>query len=597
MWRRCRPALTSCTGAGRQVPPLRGSGGVQSGTSGMKSKKGLRSRLAQYGDEEFALFLRRGFLKGAGFTDEALDRPIVGILSTASDFNPCHATAGRLAEAVARGVRLAGALPFVFPTVSLHEAFSYPTSMLLRNLMAMDVEEMLRALPLDAVVLIGGCDKTIPAELMGAISADMPAIVLPVGAMLAGRHEGVRLGACTDCRRLWAAFRAGTLDAEALDRAHDHLMPTAGTCMVMGTASTMAVLAETLGFTLPGAATAPAVSSDRIRIAEATGKRAAEMAVTGGPTPRDIISRTALRNASVMLQAISGSTNALVHLAAIAGRAGIVYDLAELDRVGRDTPVLLNLRPAGDLFMEDFHAGGSLPALWRRLKHHLDLSAPTVNGERLGDVVARWPAWTDDEVIRPLERPVSPNQAIAILGGNLAPDGAAIKLAAATASLTCHEGPALVFDSLADLAARIDDPALPVTPQHCLVLRNAGPIGAPGMPEAGALPIPKKLGATGVTDMVRISDARMSGTAFGTVVLHIAPEAAAGGPLALVRDGDIIALDAPRRRLELRVDAAELERRRASWSPPGKPARGYARLYAERVTQANKGCDFDFLSE
>ncbi|HWN52008.1 MAG TPA: dihydroxy-acid dehydratase, partial [Xanthobacteraceae bacterium] len=257
-------------------------------------KKGLRSRLAQYGDEEFALFLRRGFLKGAGFTDEALDRPIVGILSTASDFNPCHATAGRLADAAARGVRLAGALPFVFPTVSLHEAFSFPTSMLLRNLMAMDVEEMVRALPLDAVVLIGGCDKTIPAELMGAISADMPAIVLPVGSMLAGRHEGVRLGACTDCRRLWAAFRAGKLAGADLDRAHDQLMPTAGTCMVMGTASTMACLAETLGFTLPGAATAPAVSSDRIRIAEATGKRAAEMAVKGGPTPRDIISRTAL---------------------------------------------------------------------------------------------------------------------------------------------------------------------------------------------------------------------------------------------------------------------------------------------------------------
>ena len=310
----------------------------------------MRSRLAQYGDEEFALFLRRGFLKGAGFTDDALDRPIVGILSTASDFNPCHATAGRLAEAAARGVRLAGALPFVFPTISLHEAFSFPTSMLLRNLMAMDVEEMVRSLPLDAVVLIGGCDKTIPAELMGAISADMPAILLPVGSMLAGRHEGVRLGACTDCRRLWAAYRAGKLAADELDRAHDQLMPTAGTCMVMGTASTMATIAETLGFTLAGAATAPAVSSDRIRIAEATGARAAAMAVTGGPTPRDIISRGALRNASIVLQASSGSTNALVHLAAIAGRAGLPYDLAELDRVGRDTPVLLNLE-AGRKFL------------------------------------------------------------------------------------------------------------------------------------------------------------------------------------------------------------------------------------------------------
>ena len=559
-------------------------------------RKGLRSRLAQYGDEEFALFLRRGFLKGAGFTDEALDRPIVGILSTASDFNPCHATAGRLAEAISRGVRLAGALPFVFPTISLHEAFSFPTSMLLRNLMAMDVEEMLRALPLDAVVLIGGCDKTIPAELMGAISADMPAIVLPVGSMLAGRYEGARLGACTDCRRLWAAFRAGKLDGAELDRAHDQLMPTAGTCMVMGTASTMACIAETLGFTLPGAATAPAVSSDRIRIAEATGKRAAEMAVAGGPTARAIISRAALRNASVILQATSGSTNALVHLAAIAGRAGLSYDLAEFDAIGRETPVLLNLKPAGSFFMEDFHAGGGLPALWRRLKDRLDLSVPTVNGETIGDIIARWPTWVDDEVVRPRDRPLCPSEAIAILSGNLAPSGAAIKLAAATPSLCTHEGPALVFDSLKDLAERIDHPDLAVTPQHVMVLRNAGPIGAPGMPEAGALPIPKKLGAKGVTDMVRISDARMSGTAFGTVVLHIAPEASAGGPLALVRDGDIIALDAGKRRIDLKVEAVELARRRAQWTPPQPPARGYTRLYVERVTQADKGCDFDFLA-
>src|SRR6201993_873314 len=359
-----------------------------------RSNKGLRSRLAQYGDEEFALFLRRGFLKGAGFTDEALDRPIVGVLSTASDFNPCHATAARLAEAVSRGVRLAGALPFVFPTVSLHEAFSFPTSMLLRNLMAMDVEEMIAALPLDAVVLIGGCDKTIPAELMGAISADMPAIVIPVGSMLAGRHEGTRLGACTDCRRLWAAYRAGTLTGDALGRAHHQLMPTAAACMVMGTASTMATLAETLGFTLPGASTAPAVSSDRIRLAEATGTRAVAMAKAGGPKPREIMTKAALRNAAVVLQATSGSTNALVHLAAMAGRAGLTFDLAEFDRVGREVPVLLNLKPAGNFFMEDFHAGGGMPALWRRLRDRLDLSAPTVNGETIGDIVARWPAWT-----------------------------------------------------------------------------------------------------------------------------------------------------------------------------------------------------------
>ena len=559
-------------------------------------KKGLRSRLTQYGDEQFALFLRRGFLKAAGYTDEALDRPVVGILSTASDFNPCHGTAARLAEKAAAGVRLAGGLPFVFPTISIHEAFSFPTSMLLRNLMSMDTEEMLRALPVDAVVLIGGCDKTIPAELMGALSADIPAIVLPVGPMLAGRHEGTRLGACTDCRRLWAAFRAGTLDQQSLDRAHDNLMPTSGTCMVMGTASTMASIAETLGFTLPGAATAPAVSAERMRIAEATGTRAVAMAEAGGPRPREILTRAALRNASVVLQAISGSTNGIVHLAAIAGRAGIRYDLAELDAIGRDVPVLVNMKPAGEYFAEDFHAGGGVPALWRRLRSQLDASARTVLGETLDDVVARWPDYVDDEIIRPLNRPVVEGEALAILTGSLAPDGAVIKLSAATKSLTQHEGPALVFDSLDDLARRIDDPDLKVTPDHCLVLRNAGPIGAPGMPEAGALPIPKKLGSRGVKDMVRISDARMSGTAFGTVVLHAAPEAAAGGPLALVRDGDVIRLDAKGRRIDLEVAPDELARRRAAWSPPAKPPRGYRRLYVDHVTQAGDGCDFDFLT-
>jgi dihydroxy-acid dehydratase len=413
--------------------------------------------------------------------------------------------------------------------------------------------------------------------------------------MLAGRHEGVRLGACTDCRRLWAAYRAGKLDAQSLDRAHDQLMPTAGTCMVMGTASTMACLTETLGFTLPGAATAPAVSSDRTRLAEATGTRAAQMAVTGRPRPRDLLSKAALRNASVVLQATSGSTSALVHLAAVAGRAGIAYDLAEFDKVGRDVPVLVNLKPAGEYFIEDFHASGGVPALWRRLRDKLDLSATTVSGETLADIMSRWPAYNDDEVIRPLDRPVFPSQAIAVLTGNLAPNGAAIKLASATPKLITHQGPALVFDSLEDLANRIDEPTLTVTPDHCLVLRNAGPIGAPGMPEAGALPIPKQLGSKGVTDMVRISDARMSGTAFGTVVLHVAPEASAGGPLALVHDGDLIRLDAPARRLDLLVDDAELQRRRAAWKPPEKPPRGYTRLYVERVTQADKGCDFDFL--
>jgi dihydroxy-acid dehydratase len=386
------------------------------------------------------------------------------------------------------------------------------------------------------------------------------------------------------------------LSAADLDRAHDNLMPSAGTCMVMGTALTMACLAETLGFMLPGGATAPSVSAERMRLAEATGERAVAMARAGAPRPREVLSPAALRNAAVVLQATSGSTNALIHLAAIAGRAGLTFDLQEFDRVGRDTPVLVNLKPAGEHFAEDFHAAGGVPALWRRLADMLDLSAPTVGGETLGEIVARWPAYVDDEVIRPLDRPVVDNEAIAILTGSLAPQGAAIKLAAATKALTTHEGPALVFDSLDDLSARIDDPDLPVTPDTCLVLRNAGPIGAPGMPEAGALPIPKQLGSKGLKDMVRISDARMSGTAFGTVVLHVSPEAAAGGPLALVRDGDAIRLDAKGRRLDLKVDDAELVRRRAQWQPPQRPARGYLRLYTERVTQAEHGCDFDFLT-
>lgn len=560
-------------------------------------KRGLRSRLAKYGDDEFSLFLRRGFLKSAGYDDEALAKPIVGILSTASDFNPCHRTAPQLAEAVKQGVLASGALPFVFPTISLQESFAFPTSMLFRNLMAMDVEAMCGALPMDAVVLIGGCDKTIPAELMGAISADLPAIVLPVGPMLAGRHEGARLGACTDCRRLWASFRRGELSEPDLNRAHDQLMPTAGTCMVMGTATTMATLAETLGFALPGSAVAPAVSSERMRIATATGRRAAEMAKTGGPKPSELLTRQSLRNASIILQATSGSTNALVHLAAIAGRAGLKYDLAELDAVGRETPVLVNLKPAGEQFAEDFHAGGGVPALWRRLRDKLDLSAKSISGETLGDVVKRWPAHVDDEVIRPLNRPVVDGVAIAILFGNLAPQGAAIKLSAATPALTSHEGPAFVFDSLDDLSKRIDDPDLAVTPDSVLVLQNAGPVGAPGMPEAGALPIPKKLGAKGLKDMVRISDARMSGTAFGTVVLHIAPEAAAGGPLALVKDGDRIRLDAKSRKIDLLVEDAEMAKRRSQWKPPAKPARGYERLYVDHVSQADSGCDFDFLTK
>jgi dihydroxy-acid dehydratase len=559
------------------------------------SDRGLARRLTQYGDPAFARFLREAFLKARGLTAEAFDRPVVGIASTASDFNPCHASAPALIEAIGRGVTMAGGLPFVFPTISLHESFAYPTSMLLRNLMAMDTEEMLRALPLDAVALIGGCDKTIPAQIMGAVSADVPALVAPVGPMLAGDDGNQRLGACTDCRRLWYARRAGEIDDDTLARAHGRLMPTHGTCMVMGTASTMACIAETLGFVLPGGSTIPAVHSERLRFGEATGRRAVEMAVAQAPLPRSLITAAALRNAVVVLQALGGSTNALIHLAAIAGRAGIALDLDEVDRIGRETPVLVDLKPVGRGFMEDFHRAGGLPALLRQLGSRIELSASAADGRSLGDVVEA-ASIVDGDVIRAAENPVAPGEAIVVLRGSLAPDGAVLKRAAASDGLLQHEGEALVFEGLDDLVRRIDDPALEVTEHHVLVLRDVGPVGA-GMPEAGSIAIPAKLARQGVKDMVRISDARMSGTAYGTVILHVAPESAAGGPLALVRDGDRIRLDVRGRRLDLLIEEEELNRRRAALRPRALPERGYARLFAEHVMQADRGCDFDFLAE
>ena len=562
------------------------------------SERGFARRLTRYGDEGFARFLRDSFLMAAGLGPEALDRPVIAICDTGSDYNPCHATAPQMSQAIARGVTMAGGLPMRFPTISLHESFAHPTSMLLRNLMSMDTEEMLRALPLDAAVLIGGCDKTIPAQLMGAISADVPALSVAVGPMLSGTHEGEQLGACTDCRRLWADTRAGRLDAAGLARAQPHLMPTHGTCMVMGTASTMACLAEVLGLMLPGGASIPAVHAERLRHAEAAGRRAVALARTGAPLPSALVTEASLRNACVVLQALGGSTNAIIHLAAIAGRAGLRLDLDALDRIGRETPILCDLKPVGRLYMQDFHAAGGLPALIREIARtgHFDTATLAADGRPWSDVLADWPAWTDPGIIRSPDDPVVPGEALAILRGNLAPNGATIKRAAMSAGLLRHEGPALVFDDLADLDARIDSPDLDVTADHVLVLRNAGPVGAPGMPEAGSLPIPRKLATQGVRDMVRISDARMSGTAYGAVVLHISPEAAAGGPLALVRDGDRIRLDVDARRLDLLVDEAELARRRAAWRPPALPARGYARLYARCVLQAELGCDFDFLS-
>jgi len=559
---------------------------------------GLSGQLTRYGDDQFAQFLRKSFLKAQGLGDEALSRPIVGICNTASDFNPCHATSPQVVDAVSRGVMMAGGMPFVFPTISLHESFSYPTTMFLRNLMSMDTEEMLRALPIDAAVLVGGCDKTVPAQLMGAVSADIPTVSVVVGPMLTGDHEGERLGACTDCRRLWGERRSGQISEVDLARAQGKLMPTHGTCMVMGTASTMACMSEVMGFMLPGGASIPAVYSERTHHAEASGQHAVALATTGAQRPASLMTKASLRNACITLQALGGSTNTVIHLAAIAGRAGLKLDLAELDEIGRQTPVLADLKPVGRLYMQDFHAAGGLPALLRELVRggaDFDTTALAGDGRNWAEVLDDWPEWTDPTVIRATENPVVSNQTLAVLHGNLAPGGALIKEAAMSKNLMQHEGPALVFESLDDLDKRLDDPKLPVTADHVLVLRNAGPIGAPGMPEAGSIPIPTKLATQGVRDMVRISDARMSGTAYGAVVLHVSPEAAAGGPLALVKDGDIVKLDLAGRRIDLLVDEAELAKRRADWSPPPLPDRGYARLFAKTVTQAENGCDFDFL--
>jgi dihydroxy-acid dehydratase len=557
---------------------------------------GLRKGLTSYGDPGFSLFLRKAFIKAKGYSDDALDRPIVGITDTYSDFNPCHGNVPQLIEAVKRGVMLAGGLPMEFPTISIHESFAHPTSMFLRNLMAMDTEEMIRAQPMDAVVLIGGCDKTLPAQVMAAASVDLPAIVLPTGPMVVGHYKGEVLGACTDCRRLWGSFRAGALDADEIDVISGRLAPSVGTCMVMGTASTMACVIEALGLSLPGSAAIPATHAERIRCAEATGERAVRL-TKQGPRPREVITPAALRNAMVVLQAIGGSTNGIVHLAAIAGRVGHPIDLDAFDALSRTVPVLIDLKPSGDHYMEHFHHAGGVPRLMAEIADLLDLKTPTVAGT-LADAIAGAEQVPNQTVIRARKNPLKPEGAICVLRGNLAPRGAVIKQSAATAKLMQHTGRAVVFDSIEDMTAQIDDPALDVNADDVLVLRNAGPKGAPGMPEAGYLPIPRKLAQAGVKDMVRISDARMSGTAFGTIVLHVTPESAAGGPLALVQTGDRIRLDVPARRLELLVDDAELARRaKVAPPPPVHPEaeRGYARLFQQTVLQADQGCDFDFM--
>ncbi len=559
---------------------------------------GLRKGLTSYGDDGFSLFLRRAFIKAMGYSDDALSRPIVGIVDTSSAYNACHGNVPHLVEAAKRGIMLAGGLPMAFPTVSIHESFAHPTSMFLRNLAAMDTEEMCRAQPMDSVLMIGGCDKTVPAQLMAAASLDIPVVQLVTGPMLVGHYKGEVLGACTDCRRFWARHRAGEFTEAEMDAINGRLAPTPGTCMVMGTASTMACIAEALGMALPGSATIPATHADRIRCAEQSG--AAAVAAIGQPDrlPAAILTPAAFRNAQVVLQAIGGSTNGLIHLAAIAGRRGIKLDMEAFDALGREVPVLIDLKPTGDHYMEHFHWAGGVPKLLRELGGLIDGTTRCITGGTLADAVAAAEDVPGQTVVRDRAHPVFATGGMAVLRGNLAPGSAVIKFGAATPALLQHTGRAVVFDGVDDMAARLDDPALDVTADSVLVLRYAGPKGAPGMPEAGYLPIPKKLARAGVKDMVRISDARMSGTAFGTIVLHMVPEAQAGGPLALVRTGDEIRLDVAGRRIDLLVDEAELEQRRAAWTPPPGPPggeRGYLRLYLESVTQADEGCDFDFL--
>ena len=555
----------------------------------------MRKGLTSYGDQEFSLFLRKAFIKGAGYTDAALDRPVIGIANTGSDYNPCHGNAPQLIEAVKRGVMLAGGLPMAFPTISIHESFAAPTSMYLRNLMSIDTEEMIRAQPMDAVVLIGGCDKTVPAQLMGAASAGIPTIQLITGSMLTGSHRGERVGACTDCRRYWAKFRAQEIDAAQTAEVNDQLVASVGTCSVMGTASTMACLAEALGITLPGGASPPAVTAERLRIAEMTGAQAVQMAADRLTIDR-VLTPSAFHNAMRVLLAIGGSTNGIVHLAAIAGRVGLEIDLAELDRMGRETPVLLDLKPSGQHYMEDFHHAGGMATLLRELKPLLHLEALTVTGRTLGEEIERAGPGFAQRIVRPLADPIYPQGGIAVLRGNLAPEGAIIKQSAADPTLMEHEGRAVVFENLEDLAARIDDDSLDVTAQDILVLKHIGPKGAPGMPEAGYLPIPRKLAQAGVKDMVRISDGRMSGTAFGTIVLHVTPESAIGGPLAYVRNGDRIRLSVQNREISLLVSSDEMDRRAAE-HPVVEPRaeRGYRKLFLQSVLQADRGVDFDFL--
>jgi dihydroxy-acid dehydratase len=523
-------------------------------------------------------------------------KPVIGIINTWSDINACHTHFKQRVEEVKRGVWEAGGFPVELPAMTLSEPFQKPTTMMYRNFLAMEAEEALRSYPADGAVLMGGCDKTTPALLMGAISMNLPAIFMPAGPMLRGNWRGNALGSGSDVWKYWAELRAGTITSEDWGEIEEGIARSPGHCMTMGTASTMTSAAEALGMTLPGAASIPAADSRHAVMATRTGKRIVEM-VWEDLKPSDLITEDAIHNSVSAVLAIGGSTNAVVHLIALARRAGLELDMEAFDRQARETPLLANIRPSGAYLMEDFYYAGGLPAVLKQLAigGRLKTGARTVNGATIGDNVERAAIYNED-VIRPLNNPLVASDSLAVLRGNLAPDGAIIKPPAAESRLHKHAGKAVVFEDYNDMAARIDDPDLDVDENSVLVLKNAGPIGAPGMPEWGQLPIPKKVLAKGVRDMVRVSDARMSGTSYGACVLHVAPESFIGGPLALVRDGDVIELDIPGRRLSMRVSDEELDRRRAAWKrPPPRYGRGYGRLFSEHVSQANEGCDFDFL--
>ncbi|MDG1885624.1 MAG: dihydroxy-acid dehydratase [Alphaproteobacteria bacterium] len=565
-------------------------------------KHGLARGLTNYGDMDFSLYLRRANAASMGYGKEMLSKPVIGIADTGSGFNNCHRHVPEMIEAVKRGVLMAGGLPIVFPTISLGETFLNPTSMMYRNLMSMDTEEMIQAQPMDAAVMIGGCDKTLPAQLMGAANATIPVISLITGPQLTGHSEGERLGACTDCRRFWGKFRAAEIDQAGIDKIESRLVTTAGTCAVMGTASTMACITEALGMALPGTAAIPATHADRLRASEASGAQAVHLALTDQEkrlTPNKIITPSSIENALRILLSIGGSTNAIIHLTAVAGRLGIPIPLTQLNILSDETPVLIDLKPTGEHYMEDFFKAGGLGVVLRELKHLLNLDCMTVTGQTLGERLEAEPEYVDRTVVRSISDPIQPMGGLVSLFGSLAPNGAILKRSAADPKLFETEGKAVVFSSLEDLANRIDDPNLEVEERDILILQNAGPKSAAAMPEAGYLPIPKKLARAGVKDMVRISDARMSGTAYGTIVLHVTPEAAMGGALALVKNGDRVRISVKNRSLDLLVSNEEMDTRRQQLKIAAAPAhhRGYKKLYYDTVLQADGGCDFDFLRD